>query len=143
MNKRTILSDLLVCPLCRGILKEGQEEYECVDCHKTYPVTNDIPRFLPDLSDKEQQVKRSFNLEHLRYTDSHHLHFTHRLVQQWLDEIQLPPEYFKGKLVLDAGCGSGRWTYAMASLGATVVAVDLTDAGVEIEGLERPFSDVT
>ena len=132
MNKRAILSDLLVCPLCRGILKEGQEEYECLDCHKTYPVTNDIPRFLPDLSDKEQQVKRSFNLEHLRYTDSHHLHFTPRLVQQWLDEIQLPPEYFKGKLVLDAGCGSGRWTYAMASLGATVVAVDLTEAGAEI-----------
>ncbi|TLY28382.1 MAG: methyltransferase domain-containing protein [Nitrospirae bacterium] len=132
MNKRAILSDLLVCPLCRGILKEGQEEYECLDCHKTYPVTNDIPRFLPDLSDKEQQVKRSFNLEHLRYTDSRHLHFTPRLVQQWLDEIQLPPEYFKGKLVLDAGCGSGRWTYAMASLGATVVAVDLTEAGAEI-----------
>jgi len=132
MNKRAILSDLLVCPLCRGILKEGREEYECLDCHKTYPVTNDIPRFLPDLSDKEQQVKRSFNLEHLRYTDSRHLHFTPRLVQQWLDEIQLPPEYFKGKLVLDAGCGSGRWTYAMSVLGARVVAVDLTEAGVEI-----------
>ena len=132
MKKRAILSDLLVCPLCRGNLKEGGEEYECLDCHKTYPITNGIPRFLPGLSDEEQQVKRSFNLEHLRYTDSRHLHFTPRLVQQWLDEIQLPREYFKDKLVLDAGCGSGRWTYAMSALGARVVAVDLTEAGAEI-----------
>src|SRR5438093_1911313 len=132
VKKRAILSHLLVCPLCRGKLKEGQEEYECLDCHKTYSVMNGIPRFLPDLSVEEQQVKRSFNLEHLRYRDSRHLHFTPRLVQQWLEDIQLPAEYFKGKLVLDAGCGSGRWTYAMASLGATVVAVDLTEAGIEI-----------
>jgi len=132
VKNRTLLSDLLVCPVCSGNLKEGQEEYECLDCHTTYPVPNGIPRFLPDLSDKEQQVKRSFNLEHLRYADSRHLHFTPRLVQQWLEDIQLPAEYFRGKFVLDAGCGSGRWTYAMALLGARVVAVDLTEAGTEI-----------
>ena len=132
LKQRTILAGLLVCPLCRGELKEGAEQYECLNCHRIYPVQDNIPRFLPDLSDGEQQVKRSFNLEHSRYLDSHYLHFTPRLTQQWLDEIQLPAEWFKGKIVLDAGCGSGRWTYAMAQLGATVVAIDLTDAGVEI-----------
>jgi len=34
--------------------------------------------------------------------------------------------------VLDVGCGSGRWTYAMASLGARVVATDLTAGGAEV-----------
>lgn len=132
LKQRTILAGLLVCPLCRGELKEGAEQYACLSCHRIYPVQGGIPRFLPDLSSGEQQVKRSFNLEHSRYLDSHYLHFGERLVQQWLDEIQLPREFFRGKLVLDAGCGSGRWTYAMARLGATVVAIDLTDAGVEI-----------
>jgi ubiquinone/menaquinone biosynthesis C-methylase UbiE len=129
---RTIRAGLRVCPLCRGELKEGAEQYECPSCRRIYPVQGGIPRFLPDLSSGEQQVKGSFDLEHSRYLDSHYLHFTPRLVQQWLDEIQLPADWFKGKVVLDAGCGSGRWTYAMAQLGATVVAIDLTNAGVEV-----------
>lgn len=131
-QKRTILEKLVVCPSCQGPLDMRTDCYMCRNCARAYPGKQGIPRFVNTLSDDEAQVKRSFNLEHLRYKDSHYLHFTPRLVQQWLDDIQVPAEYFKGKLVLDAGCGSGRWTYAMASLGATVVAADLTDAGVEI-----------
>jgi 2-polyprenyl-3-methyl-5-hydroxy-6-metoxy-1,4-benzoquinol methylase len=132
LNKRAILERLLVCPACHGELKDEGERYACMGCRRIIPVVSGIPRFLPDLSDKEQQVDHSFNFEHTRYLDSRYLHFTPQLIRQWLDDIKLPPDYFKGKLVLDAGCGSGRWTYAMASLGATVVAVDLTDAGVAI-----------
>jgi len=132
VHKRTVLNALLVCPLCRNGLKDDENQYICMRCDRTYPIRDHIPRFLVDLSNAEHQVKRSFNVEHARYLESRHLHFTSRLVEQWLEDVQLPPEYFKGKLILDAGCGSGRWTYAMASLGATVVAVDLTDAGVAV-----------
>jgi SAM-dependent methyltransferase len=38
--------------------------------------------------------------------------------------------WFDGKHVLDAGCGSGRWTWALASLGACVTALDQSEAGV-------------
>jgi SAM-dependent methyltransferase len=38
------------------------------------------------------------------------------------------PEFFRGKRVLDAGCGSGRHAYYAAKYGAEVVAVDLSDA---------------
>lgn len=131
-NKRAILNGLLVCLFCRSGLNDTGTQYACLNCQRKYPVIDHIPRFLTDLSECEQQVKRSFNLEHLRYVDSRHLHFRQDLVNQWLENIQLPADYFKGKLVLDAGCGTGRWTYAMALLGATVVAVDLTDSGVEI-----------
>jgi len=132
LNKRAILDRLLACPACRGELKGEGERYACMGCHRIFPVVSGIPRFLSDLSSEEQQVGQSFNFEHTKYLDSRYLHFTPQLIQQWLDDIKLPADYFKGKLVLDAGCGSGRWTWAMASLGATVVAVDLTDAGVEI-----------
>lgn len=113
-------------------MKEGENQYDCLKCRRTYEILNGIPRFLPELSSEEQQVKRSFNLEHTRYLDSRHLHFAPRLVEQWLEDIQLPADFFKDKLALDVGCGSGRWTYAMASLGARIVAVDFTDAGVEV-----------
>jgi 2-polyprenyl-3-methyl-5-hydroxy-6-metoxy-1,4-benzoquinol methylase len=85
-----------------------------------------------ELSGGERQVQRSFNLEHARHSDSRYLHFTPGLAQQWLNDIKLPAEWFKGKTILDAGCGSGRWTYAMASLGARVVAADLTEAGTKV-----------
>lgn len=47
-----------------------------------------------------------------------------------LDYTKLPRDWFPGKRVLDAGCGSGRFSWAMASLGAEVHAVDQSEAGV-------------
>ena len=40
------------------------------------------------------------------------------------------PEWFRGKEVLDAGCGQGRWTRVLLDLGANVTAVDFSDAGL-------------
>jgi 2-polyprenyl-3-methyl-5-hydroxy-6-metoxy-1,4-benzoquinol methylase len=42
----------------------------------------------------------------------------------------LPSDWFAGKEVLDAGCGSGRFSWSMASMGAMVTAVDQSEAGV-------------
>lgn len=131
-EEQSVLATLLVCPSCRTPLQRSPEQYRCAGCDRAYPIINGIPRFVGDLSGDVQQVRRSFNLEHLRYVESRHVHFGPQLVEKWLEDVQLPSEYFKGKLVLDAGCGSGRWTYALAQLGATVVAVDFTDSGVEV-----------
>jgi SAM-dependent methyltransferase len=38
--------------------------------------------------------------------------------------------WFAGKRVLDAGCGSGRWSAALLRLGAKVTAVDASEAGL-------------
>lgn len=46
-------------------------------------------------------------------------------------EIQIKPEWFKGKNVLDAGCGNGRWAYALAKLGANYTAVDINEVALE------------
>lgn len=35
-----------------------------------------------------------------------------------------PADWFQGKSVLDAGCGSGRWSYGLSQLGAHVLSVD-------------------
>ena len=129
-RKRALLAQILVCPSCSGTLTEEAEQYRCRSCQRQFPIKDEIARFLPSLSQDEQQVKRGFNVAYEHYRDSRYLHFTSALIDWWLDDVKLPREFFKGKLVLDAGCGSGRWTYAMALLGATVVAIDLTDSGV-------------
>jgi SAM-dependent methyltransferase len=45
-------------------------------------------------------------------------------------EILLRADWFKGKRVLDAGCGGGRWSYGLAKLGADVTAVDANASAV-------------
>ncbi|MFQ5991450.1 MAG: class I SAM-dependent methyltransferase [Nitrospiraceae bacterium] len=87
---------------------------------------------LPALTRAEQQVRSAFDFEHYRYRTARYLRISPSLVEGWLRDVQLPREYFKGLTVLDVGCGSGRWTYAMASLGAKVIAVDFSDAAVEV-----------
>ena len=44
----------------------------------------------------------------------------------------LPAGWFRGKRIIDAGCGQGRWTYGFGKLGAdSCVAFDISDAGIE------------
>jgi SAM-dependent methyltransferase len=45
--------------------------------------------------------------------------------------VCLSPEWFSGKRVLDAGCGSGRWTVGLLQLGCEVVATDFSEHAVE------------
>lgn len=42
-------------------------------------------------------------------------------------EILLRPEWFRGKKVLDAGCGNGRWAYGFSKLGADLTCVDANE----------------
>jgi SAM-dependent methyltransferase len=43
----------------------------------------------------------------------------------------LAPEWFSGKTVLDAGCGLGRYSWALSKLGARVLSIDQSDHGLQ------------
>lgn len=56
---------------------------------------------------------------------------------------QLPKEWFANKRALDAGCGSGRWTYGLLKLGATVTAYDQSAGALqETRNLVKDFANV-
>jgi SAM-dependent methyltransferase len=125
------LTRILRCPACGGeSLELLGDAYEC-SCGRRYPIDGGIARFVESLAPDHAQVQRVFDFEHRRYRDSWFTRFDAQLVDQFLDDCRLPREFFAGKLALDAGCGSGRWTYALAELGADVVAIDLTAGGLE------------
>ena len=126
------LGQLLICPLCRAALDATAEGYACKACAASYPVRDGVVRMLPPLSPAERQIRGAFDFEHRRYASAQYLRISPTLVDDWLADVQLPKDYFKGRTVLDVGCGTGRWTYAMALLGARVVAVDFSDAAVDI-----------
>lgn len=48
------------------------------------------------------------------------------------EELCIKPGWFKGRKVLDAGCGNGRWTYGFLKLGARVTAVDYSQNALKI-----------
>jgi 2-polyprenyl-3-methyl-5-hydroxy-6-metoxy-1,4-benzoquinol methylase len=57
--------------------------------------------------------------------------FSHQRIDELLSITKLEPSFFKGKKCLDAGCGNGRWTYAMLNLGAEVDSFDISPSAVE------------
>lgn len=59
-----------------------------------------------------------------RNLPDHNLDLTPKRIEEFLDYVQLPAEWFEGKLCLDAGCGTGRWTWVMIQLGANVTSID-------------------
>jgi SAM-dependent methyltransferase/uncharacterized protein YbaR (Trm112 family) len=58
-------------------------------------------------------------------------------IEQLLMEMQVSREWFHGKTVLDAGCGPGDFTDAIAALGANVVGLDYASAVYEAERRRR------
>ena len=47
------------------------------------------------------------------------------------EEVLIKSEWFKGKKVLDAGCGGGRWSYGLSELGANVTCVDINESALD------------
>lgn len=59
------------------------------------------------------------------------IEYTNERVNEFLKYSKLSPSYFRDKMCLDAGCGNGRYTYAMLQLGAKVVSFDISSKAVE------------
>jgi len=73
---------------------------------------------------KQVETALSFGFEWQRFPEMYD-----EWEKQFLDYMQPhPAEFFKGKKVLDAGCGNGRFAYYAAKYGAEVWAIDLGPA---------------
>jgi SAM-dependent methyltransferase len=132
---KTRLLEILVCPSCKGDLSLRADQVTdgeiitgalaCAPCRTIYPVTAGIPRFTG-----QDAYAESFGDEWHRFRtvqiDS--LNDTTESQDGFRRKTGLTPEDLRGRLVLDAGVGAGRYAEVMARWGAEVIGVDLTRA---------------
>jgi len=148
---------VIECGMCYRVeIRDGL--LEC-SCGSLFPVVDYIPRILPDafhglhdflekyghlvLSEKierqregkgvesfrriQGKTKRSFAYEWLRYN----VELEKEDREVFLGDSQLSKEDFKDKVILDAGCGMGRYTKVVGIMGREVVGVDISQSVVK------------
>ena len=88
------------------------------------------------MPDFDEQWKKVMGEEYFSEKNNY-LEFNQQRVKDFLKYTGIKPwfkknSYIKGKICLDAGCGPGRWTYAMQKLGAAKVdSFDLSPEAIE------------
>jgi len=129
---------LLVCPTCQDLFHLQADESDgdellrgrlaCRGCGARYPVVGGIPRILPPaLIEEQTRTADAFGWE---WTHFSRRHGARLYIDQFLDWIApLSIDDVRGKMILDGGCGMGRFAAACSDLGAKeVVAVDISNA---------------
>lgn len=124
----------LRCLACAGGLQQIGDELSCVACGEKYPIVHGVPRFV-----KAEMYAGSFGFQWQVFdrtqldTDS-----SHRSESDFRQRTGFRPEDLAGKLVLDVGCGMGRFAEVATRWGARVVGVDLSLA---VESAVRNLAD--
>ena len=139
------LLDYLVCPGCTGTLALNRETVRpdgeiltgtltCRECGHDYPILRGVPRMIPDqLAEDKQETAAAFGWQWQEFTEMHDEYRAQFL--DWIAPIQ--PDFFRDKVVLDAGCGIGRHVYWASKFGAReVIGIDFSGA------VETAYRDV-
>ena len=78
-----------------------------------------------------KRTSRDFDYQ-WKQLPSNEIEFNEGRIKELLKLTKLSKKFFKGKKCLDAGCGSGRYTYAMKMLGADVTSFDISEEAIKI-----------
>jgi SAM-dependent methyltransferase len=115
------LASLFRCPACHGPLARVERPVPALrseGCGISYPIVGGIPRFAGD--GYVASFGRQWNRYDVARDEEDEATFA---VKTGVEARDLA-----GKLVLDAGCGGGRYTRLVARHGARVVGIDLSAA---------------
>jgi len=127
-------ASLLRCPGCASSLDLRSHEtgdwiedgaLECPQCQAAVPVTRGIPRFVP-YANYAANFGRQWNLFRRTQLDSHSGVPISR--DRFIRYTGHSEDKLRGALVLDAGCGAGRFAEIALSMGARVIAIDYSSA---------------
>ena len=119
------LISILRCPSCHASLEAMAEGgYRCSGCRHEYPEARGVVRFVP-----AQNYADNFGFQWHRYDrtqlDEGDVRSSER---NFKARTGFTPEDLRGKLVLDVGCGMGRFAEVATRYGARVVGIDLSAA---------------
>ncbi|NIJ19307.1 SAM-dependent methyltransferase [Sphingomonas naasensis] len=132
MRKSTL--DILRCPKCSASLaletNETADDVEtgtlrCKECAATYPLTGGVARFVP-AENYAHNFGVQWNMFSKTQLDSHS---GHPISENRFDQYTGWREAdLADRLVLDAGCGAGRFAEVALKRGARVIAIDFSHA---------------
>jgi len=128
------LQDLLACPECRKRLTLDAAAFACPACGAKFPIVRGIPRFVAN-----EDYVDNFGFEWTTHSqtqlDSRENQTSEK---QFRENTRIDPEELRGKLVLDAGCGMGRYAEVASRYGARVIGIDLSRA---VEAARQNLAD--
>ncbi len=113
---------VLQCRSCRGRLEDRGDELVCGECGHKYPRVNGVVRFV-DAEHYAGSFGFQWQLHSQTQLDTAE---STRSEVAFRNRTGLRPEDLAGKLVLDVGCGMGRFAEVATRWGAHVVGVDLS-----------------
>lgn len=115
----------LICPIHqKPLTRQNDTDYSCPKGCK-YPINYSIPRFVP-----LKNYAESFGLQWNKFRQTQLDSFTHthisrdRLTRLFDGDLSI----VKDKMILECGCGAGRFTEILLSEGARVFAIDISSA---------------
>ena len=115
------LLGVLRCTVCRSSLEPRQTGYCCPACGKDFPAIRRVVRFVDSNSYAE-----SFAYQWERFSKTQ---LDPVLSERNFErKTGLRKENLRGKLVLDVGCGMGRFAEVATRWGARVIGIDLSQA---------------
>lgn len=122
--------DILSCPDCGGSVEEHTlpeiDDLVCSACGREFPVIRHIPRFAGTGKNYAENFGAQWRMFRTVQIDRR---AGHKLSEKrFFADTGWDRAWMQGKLILDAGCGAGRFTDVMAECGADVVACDLSSA---------------
>lgn len=152
---RERLLQFIACPSCRGSLTLNAHRWEgrnivdgallCQACEASFPILGGIPRFVRGIRDPETAESFGFEWMHVEVTDVEEdvvtffrkTGFDERIyVGLPVKEVTYPTlrdirwrldgSSLAGKLVLDAGCGMGRYLQVAKEYGCEIVGFDFS-----------------
>jgi SAM-dependent methyltransferase len=128
MNFNHDLLALVRCPRCRGsldVVGDPLQELACRNCSAIVPIIDGIPRLAGDTY--AASFGRQWNRYDVMRPEEDDATFTIK--------TGVSPRDLAGKLVLDAGCGGGRYARLVGSHGAKLIGVDLSAAVIKAAAL--------
>ncbi len=132
---RKNLLNFLFCPNCKSSFKlvSNREESEhveegyliCNGCNKKFKIEKGVPRILVDIDSVKHNTAKIFGIKWKQFST-----FYKEFEEQFLDWIKpIDKDFFRDKVVLDAGCGIGKHVYFTSKFGAKeVIGIDLSEA---------------
>jgi len=113
---------ILRCLACQRELRQEADGLVCLGCAKKFPAVNGLVRFVD-----AQHYAGSFGFQwHLFRRTQLDDETSRRSESDFRRRTGFEPEDLAGKLVLDVGCGMGRFAEVASRWGAHVVGIDLS-----------------